>query len=120
MSMIRFLIVLLCLSLPLQGFAAWQAPASPCSMQDMMTLSDEAGDTADILAMEDCCNDMATFERTGQLCKSVQNCVAPAAGMPGFSSIGVQIPVTQDPKAPTWCNSPSAAISRLWRPPASS
>lgn len=91
-------------------------------MQGMMSMPDEAGEMAEALAiaMEDCCNDMATFERTGQPCKSVQNCVSPAAGMPVFSSIGAQIPVTQDPEAPTWRNSPSGAISRLWRPPTSS
>ena len=119
--MCRLLVLVLCLLLPLQGFAAWQVPASPCPMQDMMTMADEAGETADTLAeaMKDCCNDMATFELTGQPCKSVQSCAAPAAGMPTFPSLVALTPVTQDPQAPTWRSLPPGATSLLWRPPTS-
>lgn len=117
----RLLILVLCLLLPLQGFAAWQVPASPCSMLGMMDMADESSEMAESLAeaMEDCCNDMATFERTGQPCKSVQSCVAPAAGLPSFPSLVAQTPVTQDPLAPAWRSLPPGATTRLWRPPTS-
>lgn len=117
----RVLLLLLCLLLPLQGFAAWQVPTSPCPMQSMMAIGDEAGVMAETLAesMEGCCNDLATFERTGQPCKSVLSCVAPAAGLPSFPSLVVQTPVTQDPQAPAWRSLPPGATTRLWRPPTS-
>jgi hypothetical protein len=117
----RVLVLFLCLLVPLQGFSAWQVPASPCPMQGMMAMAAEAGETAETLAeaMEDCCNDMATFERTGQPCKSVQSCVAPAAGLPSFPSLVVLTPVTQDPQAPAWRSLPPGATTRLWRPPTS-
>jgi hypothetical protein len=115
----RLLVLVLCLLLPLQGFAAWQVPASPCPMQGMMAMADEADGMAESLAevMDDCCNDMATFERTGQPCKSIQSCVVPAVGLPTFPSLVALTPVTQDPQAPTWRSLPPGATSLLWRPP---
>jgi len=119
--MSRLLILVMCLLLPLQGFAAVQGVAAPCPMQGMMAMADEAGEMEESLAeaMDDCCNDMATFERTGQPCKSVQSCVAPAAGLPCFPSLVAQAPVAQDPEAPAWRSLPPGATSRLWRPPTS-
>ncbi|MGE0430105.1 hypothetical protein [Hydrogenophaga sp.] len=115
----RLLVLVLCLLLPLQGFAAVQGVAAPCPMQGMMAMADEADGMAVSLAMDDCCNDMATFERTGQPCKSVQSCVAPAAGLPSFPSLVALTPITQDPQAPTWRSLPPGATSLLWRPPTS-
>ena len=117
----RLLVLVLCLLLPLQGIAAWQVPASPCPMQDMIATAEAAGETADTSAeaLDDCCNDLATFERTGQPCKSVQSCAAPAAGMPAFLSLVALTPDTQDPQAPTWRSLPPGSTSRLWRPPTS-
>ncbi len=117
----RLLILVLCLLLPLQGFAAVQGVAAPCPMQGMMAMEDEAGEMEESLdkAMDDCCNDMATFELTGQPCKVVQGCVAPAVGLPSFPSLVAQTPVTQDPQAPAWRSIPPGATSRLWRPPTS-
>lgn len=117
----RLLVLVLCLLLPLQGFAAVQGVAAPCPMQGMMAMAEEAGEMEESLAeaMDDCCNDIATFERTGQPCKSVQSCVAPAAGLSSFPSLGTQTPVTQDPQAPAWRSLPPGATSRLWRPPTS-
>jgi hypothetical protein len=117
----RVLVLVLCLLLPLQGFAARQLPVSPCPMQEMMVMGDEAGEMAETLAeaMEDCCNDLATFERTGQACKSVQSCVAPSAGLPTFPTLLAQTAVSQDPEEPAWRSLPAGATSRLWRPPTS-
>ena len=117
----RLIVLVLCLLLPLQGLAAWHVQPSPCPMQGMMAMQDEAGATAEALAeaMDDCCNDMATFERTGQACKVVQSCVAPAAGLPCLPSLVVQTPATRDPPAPAWRSLPAGATTRLWRPPTS-
>ena len=108
----RLLVLVLCLLLPLQGFAAVQGFAAPCPMQGMMAMSDEPDVMAATLAeaVEDCSNNMATFERTGQPCKSVQSCVAPAAGLSSFPSLVAQAPVTQAPQAPAWRSLPRVDI----------
>lgn len=117
----HLLVLVLCLLLPLQGFAAMQSIAALCPMQGMMSMADEAGEMEESLAeaIEDCCNDMATFDLTGQPCKGVQSCVAPVVGLPSFPSLVVQPPVTQDPQALAWRSLPQGATSRLWRPPTS-
>jgi hypothetical protein len=117
----RVLALVLCLLLPLQGLAATQLPAPPCPMHEMMVLATASGDTAKTLAeaMEACCNDLATFERTGQACKSVPNCVMPAAVVPAFADLVAQSPVSLDPQAPAWRRLPPGATTRHWRPPAS-
>lgn len=104
--MSRLFVLFLCMLLPLQGFAAWQVPASLCPMQGTM-------------AMADCCNDMDTFERTGQPCKSVQSCASPAAGLFSLPSLEARTLKTQDPQAPAWRSLSLGATSRLWRPPTS-
>ena len=90
-------------------------------MQDMMAMADGAGEMAEALTgpMDDCCNDLATFELTGQPCKSAQSCAAPAAGVPTFPSLVAQPLVTENPQAPAWRSLPPGATSRLWRPPTS-
>lgn len=64
-----FLLLILCLAIPLQGFAAAVAFEPPCPME--MT-SD--GDTAAVSAMHDCCNDADTVAKTGKACKTGQKC----------------------------------------------
>ncbi|MDP2017325.1 hypothetical protein [Hydrogenophaga sp.] len=113
----RLLVLILCLLMPLQGFAALQVAAAPCPMQGMMTMDMGATNMAD--AMEDCCNDLATFERTGQACKTGQECTAPAVWMPPFQPVEFKALAAQDLTAPVWRSPPPGATSRLWRPPTS-
>jgi len=105
----------------LQGFTASQVTSAPCPMQGMMSVvgagGDESVDTVE--TMEDCCNDMATFERTGQSCKSAQSCATPAAGTPSFAASAAPTQVTQDPQGPVWRSLPPGLTKRLWRPPTS-
>jgi hypothetical protein len=65
-------------------------------MQGMMSMAgagdDESVDMVE--TMEDCCNDMATFERTGQSCKSAQSCVVTALGTPSFTALSAPTQVT--------------------------
>ncbi len=80
----RLLALVLCLLIPLQGFAAPRTEEPPCPMQAMMAMQPDIGDAIDVTAqaddgMPDCCNDLATFEHTGQACKTGQACAAPAA-----------------------------------------
>jgi len=115
------LVLILCLLMPLQGFAAMKVAYAPCPMQAMMTMDDGSVDKPGALAtaMEDCCNDPATFERTGQACKSTLSCVVPTAGMPSVSALVALVQVTQEPQAPVWRSLPPGASTRLWRPPTS-
>lgn len=117
----RVLVLVLCLLLPLQGFATSQWPEPPCPMQDMVAMANGASGMAEALTSptDDCCNDLATFERTGQACKSAQSCAAPAAGLPWFPSYDVQTSVRLDPQAPAWRSLPPGTTTRHWRPPTS-
>ena len=64
-----FLLLVLCLAIPLQGFAAVVALESPCPME-----TTAAGDTAAVSAMHGCCNDADTAAKTGKACKTGQEC----------------------------------------------
>lgn len=110
----RLLVLVLCLLMPLQGMAASQAIEPPCPMQDMMAMAYDASD------MEGgCCNDLATFEITGQACKSGQACGAPAVWLSPLSLMA--FPPQPDPMChpPAWRSPPQDAPERLWRPPTS-
>jgi hypothetical protein len=117
----RLLALVLCLLIPLQGFAAPQIEEPPCPMQAMMAMQPDSGNAVDVTAqadgMPDCCNDLATFEHTGQACKTGQACTAPAVWMqpidvPKFESLAAAAPPTPILRA----RAPGAPAS-LWRPP---
>lgn len=114
-------VLVLCLMLPLHGHADGYAPAPPCPMQEMMVMGAEAGIPVDMLieAMDDCCNDLETFERTGQLCKTAPVLVTPAADFSSFPTFAVHTTRAQAPPEPAWRRLPPGAAPRLWRPPSS-
>lgn len=71
----------------------------------------------DIAAEHDCCNDLETFLKTGQMCKTNQTCSAPGAGllaaMPTFSAVPFTTVFLPD-------ISPSLQSAHpigVWRPP---
>jgi hypothetical protein len=107
----RLFFLILCLLMPLQGFTAMQVTSAPCPMQGMMSMADAGDDESVDMAetMEDCCNDMATFERTGQSCKSAQSCVVTALGTPSFTALSAPTQVTQDPQGPDSRSLPQGA-----------
>ena len=117
----RFWVLVLCLLLPLQGWAARYSPVPPCPMQDMMAMGAESGIPMDMLieAMDDCCNDLDTFQRTGQLCKGVPMGATPVADISSFPTLAVTARLTQTPPEPRWRSLPPGATTRLWRPPSS-
>lgn len=113
----RLLALVLCLLIPLQGFAALQVVAVPCPMQSGMTMSVDVSDLAD--ALQDCCNDAAAFERTGQACKPGQNHAAPAACMPPLQTLEFQVQAAPLLSETVWRAPPPVQPSRIWRPPTS-
>lgn len=117
--MSRLLLLVLCLLMPLQGHAATGVQAAPCPMQGgrEMDLEAEPGSLAQ--AMDDCCNDIATFERTGEACKSTQVCGAPVAGSVPSFALGLLVQTTDPPPPLAWRSLPPSHPTPHWRPPAS-
>lgn len=116
----RLLALVLCLLMPLQGFAALQVVAVPCPVQAGMTMQVDLEDMADLAdAMEGCCHDAATAERTGERCKPGQSLHTPVAWLPPFAPLEFQARATPSLRDPVWRVHPPGQPSRLWRPPAS-
>ena len=116
----RVLALLLCLLIPLQGFAAPQTEEPPCPMQAMMAMQPDAGNAivaAQSDGMPDCCNDLATFERTGQACKTGQACTAPAVWMPPVAVPRFEPLAAAAPPTPILRARAPGAPASLWRPP---
>jgi hypothetical protein len=116
----RLLAIILCLLIPLQGFAALKTVSVPCPMQAGMSMAVDMADLDDLAeAMEDCCNDAATFERTGEMCKSGQSLHAPSAWNPPPAPLDFQADATPSLREPVWREHPPGQPTRLWRPPTS-
>lgn len=128
-SRMRFwFVLLLTLSFSLHGWASARAVSAPCPMGEGMavmaaefTKGDEGhgslhpAETATTAAVDDCCNDMATFLKTGQPCKTGLDCQTPAvalvvpdaAGTSASHSVPVALSVASLPPA----------LVAVWRPP---
>jgi hypothetical protein len=120
MQPMRWLVTLLiCLSLPLQGAWSLAAPVEPCPMEGMVMASNSMVSDAhmDADAVPDCCNDEATFLKTGQPCKTGMDCGAPMASVPpGGLSAAPALQTTRH-LALNVAGPPSSARSAIWRPP---
>jgi hypothetical protein len=119
----KLITLLLCLALSFQAGAAWGAPSDPCPMEGMtMAALVEFGGESDGTGgatFPDCCNDLATFLETGQVCKSGAECGHPLgsllahwASIPGLGAVNDMAP-------PRCSMAPSADVSTIWRPPTS-
>jgi len=114
MFMRRILIcLLLCLAIPVQGFAGMVLHANACPMQNATS---EAAPEA--CPMKHCCNDAETYGKTGKACKTGQQCQA------GYQFPN-SLPLIQSPIASK--SMPIAHVARfvpvfdpsgIWRPPA--
>lgn len=113
----RLLLLVLCLLIPLQGHAVTKVEATPCPMQEMMDM--ESSSSVPDLAMDDCCNDLATFELTGEACKSSQGCGAPTAGSVPSHALALLRQEVHPPPSPAWRVLPPGLPAPHWRPPAS-
>lgn len=112
----RFLTLVLCACLALQGAGLALASEAPCPMEsdmEAMVLSGEL-DAADL---PDCCNDMQTWAETGHLCKPAIDCAglvvwapAPAPGTVGAATAADLVSGLSSAPA-------SAPPGAPWRPP---
>jgi len=125
-----WLVLLLTLSFSLQGWASGRAASAPCPMDEGMavmaaefTKSDEGhgsfhpAETATTAAVDDCCNDMATFLKTGQACKTGQDCQTPAVALVVPHAAGTSTSHAV-PVALSVASLPPALVA-VWRPPTS-
>lgn len=108
------LVLVLSLSIPLQGIAGILAPVQvACPMEQNMQMADMVVDSAG----HGCCNDADTFAKTGKPCKTGQQCVSVGIFMAAAPQLAT-LPVS---------NSQGISISSffvrtldlssVWRPP---
>jgi hypothetical protein len=118
----RVVLIVLCLAVALQAWAGSPSGDEPCPMAaemaaEMAAMASAAGTATGDLG-DDCCNDAATFAKTGQPCKSGQDCQAPALwAVPVKPWVA---PVLQPPALQTaaLCAAPCGGPALVWRPPA--
>lgn len=111
-----FIAFLLCLAIPLQGWAAGAGIQAPCPMGDMVAM--QAADNSEEMAeLGDCCNDAATAALTGKLCKTGQECQAPTGWLGTISQPFMQ---SQPTSVLLVTGAPMplrGAPATVWRPP---
>lgn len=112
-----FLALLLCLTLPLQGWSGGVRHQAPCPMEAAMAMQADAVDAVLGPAMDDCCNDAETFRQTGQLCKTGQECPAPTGFLvPPVLPLAQALPVL-DLQSPPPTTPRRGTPASIWRPP---
>ncbi len=117
-----FLLMLLSLAVPLQGMAGVHMLAAPCPMEPSsgmarMQMSDSEQAIAGA-AEHDCCNDAVTAAKTGQMCKTGQDCPVSALYPAGLSA-ALTLSVTPATHYPSLVLSVRTFdASSVWRPPA--
>lgn len=108
--------VLLCLAIPLQGWAMRAVVQPPCPMGEMATT--QTTESSEAMAnLGDCCNDAATAAFTGQHCKTGQECQVPAgwlapSALPVVQAQPTSVSLVTDTPTP-----PHGAPASVWRPP---
>jgi len=114
--LIAIALSLLCIALPLQSTAGAMMNGEHCPMMQAQT-QEMAASHADSSDGHDCCNDAATFARTGQLCKTGQACSPPIAYLLPSAmlqpAIAVQHAALTTVSTPLHTRPPGA----VWRPP---
>ncbi len=111
-----FIALLLCLTIPLQGWAAGAGVLAPCPMGDMVAMQADVASEA-MADHGDCCNDAATAALTGELCKTGQECQAPTGWLTAPSQPVVQAQPTSVLLVTAAPTPPRGAPASVWRPP---
>lgn len=108
--------LLLCLAIPLQGWAAGVGVQAPCPMGDMVAMQAEAA-SEEMAGLADCCNDAATAALTGKLCKTGQECQTPTGWFGNVSQPVIQVLPTSVLLLTGTPTPPRGAPASVWRPP---
>ncbi len=112
----RWLLLLLCWTLPLQATAFAWTVQSPCPMAAEMAGLLAVGERA-AEGLPDCCNDAQTFAQTGKACKTGQECTAPMPALAPTHAVGATGLLRHDPPRCATLASSAAPPATLWRPP---
>lgn len=111
-----FLTFLLCLAVAFQGVANAHAFKQPCPMeQGMDVVAMDAASPAD-----DCCNDADTAGRSGEPCKSGQECGVAHAFVVISHQLAARAPAARLIAPTGEFAPPSFDPSAVWRPPTTS
>lgn len=115
-----FLLMLLCVAVPLQGIAGVHMLSAPCPMEQSVGMAQMQIADMDQQAMadHDCCNDAETAAKTGKMCKTGQDC--PVSALYPASSIS-SLPLSVAPTTQYLSLVLSVRTfdaSSVWRPPA--
>lgn len=116
-----FLAFLLCLAVAFQGVANAHAFKQPCPMEegmDVVAMDVVAMDAAS--AADDCCNDADTAGRSGEPCKSGQECGVAHAFMLVSHQLAARAPASCLIAPIAELAPPSFDPSAVWRPPTTS
>jgi hypothetical protein len=112
----RFLTLLLCACLSLQGAGVVMASEAPCPMESDMQAMVIAGELS-IEDLPDCCNDLQTWAETGHLCKQGLDCAGLVVWAPA-PSLGTAAAMMNSARAFRQGPIPlSAPPGTPWRPP---
>lgn len=110
--------LLLTLSFALQGWAGVRASDVPCPMGLEMAADMELAGAVDAFAnVGDCCNDLAGYLATGQLCKSGQDCQVPSTALPPVQRSITKAARSQSVPPVSCLAAPPPLVNAVWRPP---
>ena len=114
----KLMTLMLSLALALPASATMRALPPPCPMDGMTSpVSADEADTGLEESATDCCNDLATAQKTGKACKTGLECGGMASMALPMPPI---IPLAAGHVEPaTWFQTtpPPAKLSAIWRPP---
>lgn len=112
--------LLLSLAMVSQAWAVLPAGGTPCPMAAEMAANVAAavagGEPVDE-TLDDCCNDVETFLRTGQACQPAPECQAPVLGLVQAAPQARPLPPAMHVEAMPVATPPSGALAPIWRPP---
>jgi hypothetical protein len=110
-----FGLIILCLSLALQGPVQARMLKKPCPMEQG---SQAAAATDATPAQDDCCNDDDTAAKTGKTCKAGHECQSSSACLLVSPSYSSDSPRASQPLRVVERLAPADSPASVWRPPA--
>lgn len=111
-----FIALLLCIAIPIQGWALGAGVQVPCPMGTTMVMQ-AAEASEEMVNLGDCCNDAASAALTGKLCKTGQECQAPTGWLTTPLQPIVQALPTSVLLVTATPTPPRGAPASVWRPP---
>ena len=117
----RLMVCFLLMTVPFQGMAVMVEVKTPCPMTDMMgeSLATDGLATSAAVTKGKCCLDDETVARTGELCKTGQECHSGQLMLIGSTSITTLSVAGASPQGTPQLNYSPHPLASIWRPPLS-